>query len=159
MRLKHGLGSLEPTIEVVQVCIPLEPVTNLLSKADAATVPAHVGQHSFGVDGTSYELILGGHFMEARFRWWHKVPTGWEPLWTLSAESKAFLDNAIAASSRQKQAVALKPTRGILSVLCQEDAEASCCTRDEGGSLEQPTRPQIWKGEKSFLRQLPETDG
>ena len=27
--------------------------------------------------------------------------------------------------------------------LCQEDAEASCCTKDEGRSLEQPIRPRI----------------
>ena len=27
-------------------------------------------------------------------------------------------------------------TSGLMSGLCQEDAKASCCTKDEGGSLE-----------------------
>jgi hypothetical protein len=51
------------------------------------------------LDGTGYELVLGGHFVEARFRWWHKAPTGWEPLSTLYSEIKALIDNAIAACS------------------------------------------------------------
>ncbi|MGA8621423.1 MAG: hypothetical protein WB660_23225, partial [Candidatus Sulfotelmatobacter sp.] len=37
-----------------------------------------------------------------------------------------------------------------LGMLCQEDEKSSCCTKDEGRSLEQPTRPQIWKGESPF---------
>src|SRR6516164_8140766 len=35
-------------------------------------------------------------------------------------------------------------------VLCQDDAQASCCMEDEGGPLERPTRPQIWKRESPF---------
>jgi hypothetical protein len=39
---------------------------------------------------------------------------------------------------------------GTVEVLCQEDEKSACCTKDEGRSLEQPTRPQIWKGESPF---------
>lgn len=98
-RLKHGLGPLEPTIEEVQTGLPLEPITKLLSKAGAATIPACIVHHRFGLDGTSYELVLGGGFVEARFKWWCDAPTGWEPISTIFGEIKALVDNAIVAGS------------------------------------------------------------
>ncbi len=96
-RLKHGLGPLEPTIEEVQSVVPLEPITELLSKAGAATIPACIVHHHFGTDGTGYELFLGGGFVEAHFKWWCDAPTGWEPISTIFGEIKALVDNAMAS--------------------------------------------------------------
>jgi hypothetical protein len=98
-RLKHGLGPLEPTIEEVQAGIPREPITKLLSKAGAATIPACIVDHGFGLDGTSYELVLGSDFVETRFKWWCDAPTGWEPVSTIFGEIKALVDSAIVAGS------------------------------------------------------------
>ena len=98
-RLKHGLGQLEPTIEEVQSVVPFEPITQLLSKASAATIPACIVHRNFGTDGTSYELVLGGGFVEARFKWWCDAPTGWEPISTIFGEIKALVDNAMVAGS------------------------------------------------------------
>jgi hypothetical protein len=98
-QLKYGLAPLEPTIEEVQAAVPLEPITNLLSKAGAARIPACIVHHRFGLDGTSYELVLGNGFVEARFKWWCDAPTGWEPISTLFGEITALVDNAIVAGS------------------------------------------------------------
>lgn len=100
VRLKHGFAPLQPTIEEIQAGIELEPVTKLLSKAGTVTVPAHIPDHSWGVDGTSYELIFGGVFVEARFKWWCHAPRGWERLSDLFVEVQALVENAVAAASR-----------------------------------------------------------
>jgi hypothetical protein len=100
VRLKHGFAPLQPTIEETQSRVELERVTKLLSKADIVTVPMHIADHSVGVDGTSYELVLGGHFVgEARFKWWCTAPRGWEPLSALFAEMEALVENAVVADS------------------------------------------------------------
>lgn len=79
--------------------IPLEPINNLLLKARAATIPVHIAHHGIGLDGTSYELVLGGGFVESHFKWWCDAPTGWEPLSTLFSEIKSLVDEAVVASS------------------------------------------------------------
>jgi hypothetical protein len=99
VRLKQGLVPLQPTIEEAQIGIQLEPVTKLLSKASIVTVPAHIAKAGFGLDGTSYELVLCGDFVEARFKWWHKAPRGWEPLAALFGEIEALIETTVAAGS------------------------------------------------------------
>ena len=51
------------------------------------------------IDGTGYELILGGLFIGARFNWWCDAPAGWEPLSALFGEIRALVDEAIVAGS------------------------------------------------------------
>lgn len=99
VRLKHGFDPLRPTIEETQVSIQAEQFTKLLSKAGIVTIPAHIASHRFGLDGTSYELVLGENFVEARFRWWHKAPRGWEPLSDLFGEIEAMVENTVVADS------------------------------------------------------------
>lgn len=100
VRLKHGLARLHPTIEETQAGVQLEPVTKLLSKVGAVTVPAHIADYHVGVDGTSYELVLGGHFVvEARFKWWCNAPRGWEPLSALFGDIEALVENTLVAGS------------------------------------------------------------
>ena len=99
VRLKYRLDPLQPTIEETQVGIQPEQFTKLLSKASNVTIPAHLANHGFGLDGTSYELILGGHFVEARFKWWRKAPTGWEPLSDLFGEIESLVENTVVADS------------------------------------------------------------
>jgi hypothetical protein len=54
----------------------------------------------FGVDGTCYELILGGHFIvESRFKWWCNAPRGWETLSGLFREIEALVENTITAGN------------------------------------------------------------
>ena len=101
-RLEHGLGRLEPTIEEAQAGIPLEPITKLLLKAGATGIPACIIQHGFGLDGTRYELVLGGGFVEASFKWWCEAPAGWEPISTIFGEIKALVDNAIVGGQLTK---------------------------------------------------------
>jgi hypothetical protein len=99
VRLKTGICPLQPTIEEAQIGIRLEPVTKLLSTADIVTVPAHITNPGVGLDGTSYELVLGGHFVEARFKWWSKAPRGWEPLSELFGEIEALVETTVVAGT------------------------------------------------------------
>ena len=78
--------------------IPLEPINKLLLKARGATIPAHIAHHGIGLDGTGYELVLGGGFVESHFKWWC-APTAWEPLSTLFSEIKSLVDEAVVAGS------------------------------------------------------------
>jgi hypothetical protein len=96
-RLKHGFGPLEPTIQEVQVDIPLEPVNKLLSKARAVTIPAHIVDDRIVLDGTNYELVLGGGVFKSCFKWWSDAPTDWVPLSIIFAEIRSLVDDAIVA--------------------------------------------------------------
>ena len=97
VRLKHGFDPLQPTMEETQVGIPLETVTKLLSKAGTVTVPVHIPEHSWGVDGTSYELMVGRVFVQGRFNWWCDAPRGWEPLADLFDEIATLVKSAVGA--------------------------------------------------------------
>jgi hypothetical protein len=98
-RLKHGVGvRLKPTMEEIDVTLAAEQVADLLSRAAALAVPPHIQNSSFGVDGTSYGLVLGGPFAQARFEWWCDPPAGWEPLAALLWEIETLAEAAIKAS-------------------------------------------------------------
>ena len=56
--------------EFRRVCAPLR----------TATIRVMPDNPSMGLDGTSFEVILGEWQTSARFRWWESVPEGWEPL-------------------------------------------------------------------------------
>jgi hypothetical protein len=98
VRLSHGVGMrLRPTIEEVDVQLVTDPVASLLSRAAALAVPPHILNSSFGLDGISYELVFGQSFVQSRFRWWCRTPTGWEPLAAMLQEIETLVDNAIAS--------------------------------------------------------------
>ncbi|HYM77941.1 MAG TPA: hypothetical protein VE377_18345 [Candidatus Dormibacteraeota bacterium] len=101
VRLKHGVGMrLQPTIEDLDVNLDTESVSALLSRASELTVPPHILNYTFGLDGTGYELVFGQLFVQSRFQWWCQAPAPWEPLSVLLQEIEMMVEGAIQA--RQK---------------------------------------------------------
>src|SRR5215472_8264967 len=58
--------------------------------------PPHIRDSPVGVGGTSYELVFGRNFVQARFKWWCDAPSGWAQLAALSREIEMIVESAIA---------------------------------------------------------------
>jgi hypothetical protein len=73
-------AALEPTIVTEEAQVSPEAATATASRAAGLVVPTTVSKHSIGLDGCSYELVVGDGFLESQFRWWNKAPTEWREL-------------------------------------------------------------------------------
>jgi hypothetical protein len=83
-RLQHGPGvKLLPTIEEYQNEIDSSLVEDLCRRAAALQIALWPAEHSFGLDGTTYELAIGDVWIACHFKWWDRPPRGWEPLGSL----------------------------------------------------------------------------
>jgi hypothetical protein len=58
------------------------------------------GSASMGLDGTSFELVIGYWPTCAQFRWWMQVPEGWEPLERFVNEFTQLVDRAVGPRGR-----------------------------------------------------------
>jgi hypothetical protein len=84
-----GIESVEPTLSTLQT--PLDPneIEPLLEGLTQLRLPL-MPKENFGLDGTSYELRLGGFFTAITLRWWSDTPTEWLALHEWSKASDAF---------------------------------------------------------------------
>jgi|SRR5215468_6216292 len=98
-RLRHGVSvRLQPTIEEADANVAREQLAALLFRATTLAVPPHIPDSGVGLDGTTYELVFGRLFVQARFQWWCDAPAGWEPLAALLQEIERLVENAIGST-------------------------------------------------------------
>ncbi|GAB5493724.1 MAG: hypothetical protein Phog2KO_39390 [Phototrophicaceae bacterium] len=48
-----------------------------------------------GLDGTNYELALGGFFLGVRYRLWSMGPTEWKPIYDATSNATTLLENIL----------------------------------------------------------------
>jgi hypothetical protein len=76
LRLKAGQES-QPTIEYAAVTPDAARIVAARDRISALRLPLGVETNHFGLDGTSYELILGKYSGIATLRWWEEAPAEW----------------------------------------------------------------------------------
>jgi hypothetical protein len=63
-----------------------------LSTATLSVLPR---RSSMGLDGTTFEVVLGDWPGRAQYRWWTYVPEGWEPLEDFVREFTQLVDRSL----------------------------------------------------------------
>ncbi len=84
-RCKHS-RPYRPTIEVDWVPIDEAQIDGLLKKLRLVPVPLAVASNHAGLDGTFFELTVGGFFCSARIVWWCSIPDEWRALQPVVSE-------------------------------------------------------------------------
>lgn len=82
-RLKYP-RPLKPSIETNVNALRPEFVQSILEQLKAVQIPAWPSASRIGLDGTMYELIVGGGFLSVHYRWWEQPPIEWQPLADIS---------------------------------------------------------------------------
>lgn len=65
----------------------------------AGVISAVPGSASTGLDGTTYEVIIGDRPTRAQYRWWEDAPTGWEPLGRFARDFIALIERSVGSPS------------------------------------------------------------
>jgi hypothetical protein len=55
-------------------------------------LPLNVEAGHMGCDGSSYELILGQHFVTSTLRWWEEAPPEWAEAGAIVVETLRHLE-------------------------------------------------------------------
>jgi hypothetical protein len=97
VRLQHGFARLVPTVETFEAMLPLVSVEALLSGAPS-WLEMPKPDDSIGIDGTSYEVVVGDGFRWSRHHWWEKPPEGWEPLADFIHDMKQVIESHFAGA-------------------------------------------------------------
>lgn len=97
-RLKHPYP-LHPTIERATIHTTAGVVETALARFRSLTVPVSSSRDILGLDGTSYEVVLGDFWTSSRFHWWGEAPTEWKPIGTAFQEVLPQLEALFAETS------------------------------------------------------------
>lgn len=58
-------------------------------------LPPMPTRSSMGLDGTTFEVVLGHWPTRVQYRWWEEVPEGWEPLGNFLREFTQLVDRSV----------------------------------------------------------------
>jgi len=92
-RLRHS-RPYRATVEVGSAPIDTAEIEGLVLRLRTIPVPLSVARPPFGVDGTSYELEIGGASCKARIAWWAHLPEEWEVLGPVVEEMCSLFESS-----------------------------------------------------------------
>ena len=78
-----------------RVLVDESELASVCASLRAATLSAMPRRSSMGLDGTTFEVILGDWPARAQYRWWTYVPEGWEPLGYFVREFTQLVDRSV----------------------------------------------------------------
>jgi hypothetical protein len=90
LRLKH-LHRLAPALEFATVKADRDIVGGLISRLGEARMPNMITRTGVGLDGTTYEVVLGDYMAGVTFHWWEHPPEAWRELGETAMELLAHL--------------------------------------------------------------------
>jgi hypothetical protein len=97
-RLKHPRPYL-PTIETGIVNVNSARLDSILSQFRTIRIPLAVEDPQSGLDGTAFELRLGGPFCSARIAWRCNLPNEWREFHPVVRDLEAFFNDSWSAES------------------------------------------------------------
>jgi hypothetical protein len=74
---------------------PASEVDAVVAALEAMELAPFVSVATLGIDGTTYGVERGGHWLSARLAWWERPPTAWAPLAAWHERARAFLDQHV----------------------------------------------------------------
>jgi hypothetical protein len=92
-RLKHP-RPYRATVEVASVSIDPADIGRLIRRFQSTPIPLAIAKPPVGLDGTSYELKIGGPFCRAQITWWVRLPEEWAALAPLIDEMAALFESS-----------------------------------------------------------------
>jgi hypothetical protein len=94
-RLKDA-PPLEPTLQRLSVSLEFMFIENWLERLSQVQIPLKT-ESFLGLDGTTFELKLGGFWNALKLRWWCDSPESWQPLHALIRELLEVLGDSYDA--------------------------------------------------------------
>ena len=92
-RLRHP-RPYKPTLETDWVLVDATRLEAILSRIRGIRIPLMLAESHVGLDGTSFELAIGGDcFCNARIGWWCDMPKEWQELAPVVAELERLFES------------------------------------------------------------------
>jgi hypothetical protein len=85
----------ELSVASERVLVAKSELASICARLRAAPISAIPDLSSMGLDGATYEVILGDSPTRAQYRWWAYVPEGWEPLGHFVREFTQLVDRSV----------------------------------------------------------------
>lgn len=75
----RGVGG-EGTIFAADAAFDPDAANALLDRLAAITLAPFLHRPTVGIDGTTYHVAHGSHFLSTELSWWSEPPPAWQPL-------------------------------------------------------------------------------